>query len=113
MPIATFQAIAHPLADRYIGVVGARRLVWQAAWFAEHEPDSVPAPRADGIRVRGPGRDRDGDHRSHTQGGLGFTVESDMQLYFRRAKGWANVLGDPSRQLQDIADELYGPTLPN
>jgi hypothetical protein len=32
-----------------------------------------------------------------------------MQLYFRRAKGWANVLGDPARQLRVIADELYGP----
>ena len=40
VPIATFQAISHPLADCYIGVVGARRLVWEAAWFAVATPDS-------------------------------------------------------------------------
>lgn len=113
VPIATFQAIAHPLADRYIGVVGARRLVWQAAWFADHEPDTfrhlVPMAFVYAARVA----IETATTGVHTQGGLGFTVESDMQLYFRRAKGWANVLGDPSRQLQDIADELYGSPLPS
>jgi hypothetical protein len=33
-----------------------------------------------------------------------------MQLFFRRAKGWANINGDPTANLHLIADALYGPT---
>ena len=39
-PIATYQGVSHPLVDSHIAVVGARRLVWKAAWFADHEPDA-------------------------------------------------------------------------
>ncbi len=109
VPIATYQAIAHPLADCYIGVLGARRLVWQAAWFADHEPSTqrqlIPMAFANACRVAM----QTATTGVHTQGGLGFTIESDMQLYFRRAKGWANVGGDPAGELQAIATELYGP----
>jgi alkylation response protein AidB-like acyl-CoA dehydrogenase len=45
----------------------------------------------------------------HVQGGLGFTVESDMHLYFRRARGWTLVAGDPSAELDAIADIRFGP----
>jgi alkylation response protein AidB-like acyl-CoA dehydrogenase len=109
VPIATFQAISHPLADCYIGLVGARRLVWRAAWFADREPDTnrqlIPMAFVYAGRVAM----ETATTGVHTLGGLGFCLESDMQLYFRRAKGWANVLGDPAGQLQVIAAELYGP----
>jgi alkylation response protein AidB-like acyl-CoA dehydrogenase len=109
VPIATFQAISHPLADCFIGLTGARRLVWQAAWFADHEPETnrqlIPMAFLYAARVAM----ETATTGVHTLGGLGFCLESDLQLYFRRAKGWANVLGDPARQLQVIADELYGP----
>jgi alkylation response protein AidB-like acyl-CoA dehydrogenase len=108
-PIGSFQAVSHPLVDCHIAIVGARRLMWKAAWYADHEPDRerqlIPmaftyachaAIRAATVGV-------------HTQGGLGFTSESDMQLFFRRAKGWANIAGDPNAQLGVIADALYGP----
>ena len=32
-----------------------------------------------------------------------------MQLYFRRAKAWALVAGDPQAELVAIADLLFGP----
>lgn len=109
VPIASFQGVAHPLAECSIAVVGGRRLVWKAAWFADHEPGAeqhlVPmaflnASRA-AVKATTVG--------VHTQGGLGFTLESPMQLFFRRAKGWANVAGDPARERRLIADARYGP----
>ena len=33
----------------------------------------------------------------HVHGGYGFTLEYDIQLYFRRAKAWPLLLGDPRR----------------
>jgi alkylation response protein AidB-like acyl-CoA dehydrogenase len=109
VPIATFQAISHPLVDRYIGLVGARRLVWQAAWFTDHEPAANPSLVPMAFVYASRVAMATATTGVHTQGGLGFTLESDMQLYFRRAKGWANVIGDPVRELEVIADELYGP----
>ena len=41
-------------------------------------------------------------------GGVGFTVEYDIQLYFRRAKGWLLALDDPAREYQGLADLMYG-----
>ena len=108
-PIGTFQGVSHPLADVAGAIDTARRLVHKAAWFADHEPDAnrqlVPmaylyaeesAMRAAVVGV-------------HVLGGVGFTVESDQQLYFRRVKGWTLVAGDPKASLAEVADEAFGP----
>ncbi len=42
------------------------------------------------------------------QGGFGFTLESDLQLYFRRAKGWTVVSGDAHDDLLALGDLRYG-----
>ena len=31
----------------------------------------------------------------HFHGGYGYTLEYDIQLYFRRAKAWSLIAGDP------------------
>jgi alkylation response protein AidB-like acyl-CoA dehydrogenase len=109
-PIATFQAVSHPLVDVAMAVTGTRRLVWKAAWYADNEPgearDLVPMAylAAAEAGMKGP------TVGVHVQGGLGFTVESDMHLYFRRARGWTLVAGDPSAELDAIADIRFGPT---
>ena len=38
----------------------------------------------------------------HLHGGLGFTLDCDIQLFFRRAKGWPLVLGDPRVQWLEL-----------
>jgi alkylation response protein AidB-like acyl-CoA dehydrogenase len=40
-------------------------------------------------------------------GGYGFTLEYDIQLYFRRAKAWPLALGDPRREYLRLADLVY------
>ena len=35
--------------------------------------------------------------------------EYDIQLFYRRAKGWANVLDEPAREYARLADLRYGP----
>jgi hypothetical protein len=46
----------------------------------------------------------------HTQGGFGVTLESDAQLYYRRAKSWALMAADRRVLLHDAADAVLGPT---
>jgi alkylation response protein AidB-like acyl-CoA dehydrogenase len=107
--IASFQAVSHPLVDVAMAVTGTRRLVWKAAWFADNEPGQahglIPMAYLTAVET-GTKAPTVG---VHVQGGLGFTVESDMHLFFRRAKGWTLVAGDPAHELVAIAAGRYGP----
>jgi len=84
-PLAAFQAISHYLADADTNVEGARTLVYEAAW-AQSAGRSVSrlAPMAKLFATR--------TFRDVTAtcqqiwGGMGFTLEADVQLFFRRAK---------------------------
>jgi alkylation response protein AidB-like acyl-CoA dehydrogenase len=44
----------------------------------------------------------------HYHGGDGVMQEYDIQLLFRRARGWSLVLGDPDGELQRLGDHLFG-----
>ena len=48
------------------------------------------------------------DKALHYHGGYGFAEEYDIQLYYRRARGWALVLGDPAHECRLLADRLFG-----
>ncbi|GAA4232774.1 alkylation response protein AidB-like acyl-CoA dehydrogenase [Streptosporangium album] len=101
-PIGAFQAISHALADTYTAVIGARHLTWKAAWFTENEPgrrrELIPMAFAYAAQTAM----KAATVGTHVQGGFGFTVESDLQLYFRRAKGWSVLAGDPRAELSAI-----------
>ena len=43
----------------------------------------------------------------HFHGGYGYTLEYEIQLYFRRAKAWALAAGDPRREFQRLAGLLF------
>jgi alkylation response protein AidB-like acyl-CoA dehydrogenase len=84
-PLGAFQALAHYLADATTAVGGAEVLVHEAAW-ARSEGRSVAklAPMAKLFACR---TFRDVTATAQQIfGGIGFTVEFDIQLYFRRAK---------------------------
>jgi alkylation response protein AidB-like acyl-CoA dehydrogenase len=84
-PLGAFQAIAHYLADAVTAVDGGTTLVYEAAW-ARDEGRSVRtlAPMAKLFACR---TFRDVTAMAQQVfGGIGFTVEFDIQLYFRRAK---------------------------
>lgn len=109
VPIGSFQAVAHPLVDVATAVEGARRLVRKAAWFEDVEPHARPELVPMAYRQAEHAAQLGARVAVHVLGGVGFTVESDAQLYFRRAKGWTLVAGDPEARLDDVADHLYGP----
>ena len=84
-PLGAFQALAHYLADASTAVDGAEMLVHEAAW-ARSEGRSVAklAPMAKLFACQ---TFRDATATAQQIfGGIGFTVEFDIQLYFRRAK---------------------------
>ena len=98
-PIGAFQAIAHYLADRQAELDGARTLVHEAAW-ARATGRSVDAPGTDGQAVRLPHRPPVTATAQQVHGGNGFTLDYDVQLYFRRAKALQVSWGD--RDLEEL-----------
>jgi alkylation response protein AidB-like acyl-CoA dehydrogenase len=84
-PLGAFQALAHYLADASTAVDGATTLAYEAAW-ARSKGRSVSrlAPMAKLFACQ---TFRDVTAKAEQiYGGYGFTVEYDIQLYFRRAK---------------------------
>ena len=84
-PLGAFQAIAHYLADASTALDGAEVLVWEAAWA--RDTDRSVARLAPMAKLFACTTFRDITAMSQQVfGGVGFTVEYDIQLYFRRAK---------------------------
>lgn len=84
-PLGAFQALAHNMADAQTLTDGSKHLAYEAAW-AHGEGRSVDrlAPMA---KLFACGTFRDVTATcTQIHGGMGFTIEYDIQLYFRRAK---------------------------
>jgi alkylation response protein AidB-like acyl-CoA dehydrogenase len=84
-PLGAFQALAHYLADAVTTVDGAETLMWEAAWARDNGRSiSRLAPMAKLFATQ---TFRDVTAMAQQVfGGVGFTVDYDIQLYFRRAK---------------------------
>jgi len=84
-PLGAFQALAHYMADAATTISGGKVVVYEAAW-ARDQGRSISrlAPMAKLFACQ--------TYRDVTAtcqqiwGGVGFTVEYDIQMYFRRAK---------------------------
>ena len=92
-PLGAFQALAHYLADAVTNLDGAEQLVHEAAWAgASGRSLESLAPMA---KLFACSTFRDITAMAQQLfGGIGFTLDFDIQLYFRRAKQqqlmWAN-----------------------
>jgi alkylation response protein AidB-like acyl-CoA dehydrogenase len=110
VPIGTFQAISHRLADSAAAIDGARLLAYEAGWAADDQPERAAELAAMAFAFAYETA-RDATYRSlHFHGGYGFMMEYDIQLYYRRARGWANVFADPEHGYRRVAEQRYGPT---
>jgi alkylation response protein AidB-like acyl-CoA dehydrogenase len=108
VPIGTFQGVSHPLADAATALDGARLLVRKAAWSADAEPGRFRELAAMAFAFASETA-RDATYCAlHTHGGYGFMLEQDVQLYYRRARGWARVWGEPRLAYRRAAAERYG-----
>jgi alkylation response protein AidB-like acyl-CoA dehydrogenase len=106
--IGSFQTVAHRLAKGITLIDGGQFLTYEAAWASDEGLDSARSLATAAYVFSSETAVRVTSDSMHFHGGVGYTLEQDIQLYFRRAKGWPLVLGDPRREYQVIADELWG-----
>ena len=108
VPIGSFQSLQHRLADLATDVEGARLLVWKAAWSADVGDSRCGELATMAFLWAARTAHEVVKDSLHFHGGYGYTMEHDIQLYFRRAKGWSLVLGDPELELARLGGVLYG-----
>lgn len=107
VPIGSFQAIQHDLANRSTELDGAALLVREAAWAAVDGTSDAGTLAAMAYAYSGEKAEAAAQSALHFHGGYGYMLEYDAQLYLRRAKAWQVALGDPRRQLQVVADRAW------
>lgn len=103
--IGSFQAIQHHCANMQVDLDGMRMLTYEGAWLlsaglpADREVAMAKAWTSEAIvRVARLG------HQVH--GGVGYTIDHDLQLYYRRGRAAACQFGDASCHRETIASQL-------
>jgi alkylation response protein AidB-like acyl-CoA dehydrogenase len=105
-PIGSFQAIQHKFADMIIDVDGSRFITYKAAWaLQENDPDAemlvsmAKAWCSEATR-------RVVAHGQQIHGGIGFTKDYKVELYFRRQKWMELMWGDADYHRELVAQKL-------
>ena len=100
-PIGSFQALKHRMADLYVAVQSARAVVAEAV--ADPSPTSAALARLAASEAFS----AVAAEAVQMHGGIAITWESDIQLYFKRAHGSAQLLGPPRQQLRRLESEVF------
>jgi alkylation response protein AidB-like acyl-CoA dehydrogenase len=108
VPIGTFQGVAHPLADDATRLDGARLLAHKAAWALDGGDPRGRELAAMALAFASGTAEKATYDALHVHGGYGFMMEYDVQLFFRRARGWARVWGDAAQGYRRAAAARYG-----
>ncbi|HVH97287.1 MAG TPA: acyl-CoA dehydrogenase family protein [Enhygromyxa sp.] len=108
-PLGFFQAVKHPLVDMMIMIDEARSLLYDAACSFDHEPEQALL-RARMAKAAASDAAAHCSGRSvQLHGGIGFTWECFVQLYFKRQRHSVALLGDGAHHRAKLADLLIGP----
>jgi alkylation response protein AidB-like acyl-CoA dehydrogenase len=106
-PIGSHQAISHPLANLVTDAEGAQLLTWRAIWDVARAAPEAAARISMAYWWAADTAGRTVAQSLHTFGGYGLSLEYDIQLYHRRAKCMALIMGDPTDELNRAGERLW------
>ncbi|MFB4308288.1 acyl-CoA dehydrogenase family protein [Actinomadura sp. GTD37] len=95
VPIGSFQAIQHSLAQIAMAVDGARLLARETAWRHDNADGGWRDAADIAFAHAAETAVRSAETCLHVHGGYGYALEYDAQLYLRRAKALQLQAGDP------------------
>ena len=104
--IGVYQAVQHQLADMFLMTEGARSAVYYAAWaVSENDPSAKLAVSIAKAYCSDAAREV-GNRGAQAHGGIGFTWEHNLQLYYKRAKASEAMFGDANYHREEIARKV-------
>lgn len=107
-PIGMFQAVQHQCADMYLELESSRSAAYYAGWALEEgAPDAAVAVSIAKMYASDAARTV-GNRGIQVHGGMGFTWENDLHLYYKRAKASETAFGDATFHRERIARLVIG-----
>jgi alkylation response protein AidB-like acyl-CoA dehydrogenase len=105
-PIGSFQAIQHKAADMVTDVDGSRFIMYRAAWSVDQGEDDAEQYVHMAKAWVSEATRRVVAHGQQIHGGIGFTKDYKIQLYFRRQKAAELAWGDSDHHRELVAADL-------
>jgi len=105
-PIGSFQAIKHKCADMMVAVESARSAAYYAACVAAEGGEELPIVASLAKATASDAFFQCAAESLQIHGGVGFTWEYDVHLYFKRAKSSETFLGDPAYHRERVARSI-------
>lgn len=101
--IGSFQAIKHKLADMLVKLENNRSAVYYAGWALENDAPDAAVAASVAMACGSDTYYQTSGEAIQILGGIGFTWEHDIHLFFKRAKRIEIALGNASYHREKIA----------
>ena len=105
-PIGAFQAVQHACADMMVAVECAKAATTYAAWALAEQADDAPIAAATAKATAGESYRHVTAKAIQLHGGIGFTWEHDLHVYYKRALSGDVTFGDATWSRELVADRL-------
>ena len=112
VPVGSFQAVQHGLADAATRAEGARLLAFRAACAVDTGQAGAARLASMALLFGADSARFASDRVLQYHGGYGYSAEYDVQLYYRRAAAWLLQLGEPAAEVARLAEADLGPKRP-
>jgi alkylation response protein AidB-like acyl-CoA dehydrogenase len=106
-PIGSFQAIQHKCANMLVEVESSKSATYYAAWAVANDVAEAPLAAAMAKAYCSDAYRHTAGEGIQIHGGIGFTWEHDMHIYFKRAKSSEVTFGDATWN-REIVAQLIG-----
>ena len=106
VPIGSFQAVKHHLADALLAITFARPVVHRAAWSLALDRPEVPSTSLRPRRWRPTPRPGWVGSPSRAHGAMGYNVEHDLHLFLKRATALSRAWGSAAEHRAVVADAI-------
>jgi alkylation response protein AidB-like acyl-CoA dehydrogenase len=109
VPVGSFQAVKHHLADAALRLEFARPVVHAAAWsLATGQPDASRAASHAKVAASDAASFA-GRQALQCHGAIGYTVDYDLHLWLKRVWALSAAWGGPLEHRRKVADAVLGP----
>jgi alkylation response protein AidB-like acyl-CoA dehydrogenase len=106
VPIGSFQAVKHHLADAALALEFARPAVGRAAWSVAHAEPTRARDVSMAKAMANDAAELAGRKALQCHGAIGYTEEADLHLYLKRAWALTRTWGDTAHHTDRVAAEL-------
>jgi alkylation response protein AidB-like acyl-CoA dehydrogenase len=106
-PIGSYQGVKHKAADMLVEIENAKSLTYYAAWAMDENVPEAPLAASMAKAYVSDAFRKAAGAGIQLHGGIGFTWEHDLHLYFKRAKSSEFTFGDATWHRERVAQLIH------